>query len=159
VLPPDVVVARHDPCSWVPEGGVAEVVRTAVPAPPRPTSIVRLLATCAGAILVAPRADGRGVDIPAAAVGADGEVESVLSALADDLLDGAGSPRLVGFVRNTVPGPAADYPWPVPVAHFAVWWCEVERRQARRGHWLGAAGAADQLAERHWWPLAAHLPG
>jgi hypothetical protein len=145
------VLLRHDPCPWLPPGGVAEVVAYDGPAAPEPTAVVRLLVTAGDAVLVVPRPDGRGPDLPTTTVG--GTVEDALALLVERHLDGAALPRLVGFVRNTVPEPPPDYPWPAPVAHFAVWHAAVDRAAARQGSWLAPRDAARRLRERHWWPL------
>ena len=66
----------------------------------------------------------------------------------------AGATTLVGYVRNTVPAPRPDYPWPAPRACFAVFHRDVDPGVPfGGGHWLGLNEAADHLAERHWWPL------
>jgi hypothetical protein len=160
---PEVVVVRHDPCPWLPAGGRADVVLSAHPAP-EPTAVVRLLVTWGEDVWVVPRADGAGLDLPAAQV-----TDSVAAAL-DGLLAaapvGTRGLRPWGFVRNTVTDPPFDYPWPAPVAHFAVWHGTVDPNAepdgaARTGQdppeaggrWLGRSAAAEALGERHWWPL------
>ena len=56
-----------------------------------------------------------------------------------------------GYVRNLVLRPAADYPWPTPVACFSVW-----RATAGAPIVPGAWVPRAELGERHWWPLAEH---
>lgn len=124
-------------------------------APPHPTSVVRLLVTAGDAILVVPRPDGRGLDIPTALVATD--VEATLQDLRSRFLTREVTPRLLGFVRNTVTAASGGYEWPVPVAHFVLWHCEVGKGEARQGRWLGRPDAATQLAERHWWPLVGQV--
>lgn len=123
-------------------------------AAPHPTSVIRLLVTSGRAILVVPRADGRGLDIPTSVV--DDDVESTLQKLHESVLRAA-RPRLVGFVRNMLDTTPEDYPWPVPVAHFAVCHCEAPRGVKRRGEWLDLGEAEDHLGARHWWPLLRQL--
>lgn len=126
-----------------------------VPAvPPSPICLARLLVTRENSILVEARSDGRGLDIPTRRV-RDGEWEEQV----EDLLRHAGvaiQPRLLGFVRNHVPGAPEGYPWPSPHAHFAVWHCPLPAQRDAPGTWLNAADAETHLSERHWWPLAAH---
>jgi hypothetical protein len=158
------VVVRHDPCPWLPEGGRAEVVRSALE-PPAPIAVVRLLVTSGDLLRVVPRPDGRGLDLPSAVVTAG--VPEALAVLRRGVPGGTTSPRPLGFVRNTVPDAPADYAWPAPVAHFAVWQCMAEPppgpavRQAGAtgwapdpdGRWLAPDEAAATLGDRHWWPL------
>jgi hypothetical protein len=131
------------------------VVRSEDPATLGPVAVLRLLATAGDAVLVVPRPDGRGLDIPTVEVTDD--PASALDRLHEDALGRRGEPTLVGFVRNTVPEPTEGYPWPVPVACFAVWNVAVERTDARAGEWLEPPDVERQLAERHWWPLREHL--
>lgn len=164
---PEVVVVRHDPCPWLPPGGRADVVLSAQPAP-EPTAVVRLLVTSGNDVWVVPRADGKGLDLPTARVtdGVAAARASALDALLATAPDGTTGLRPLGFVRNTVPDPPTDYPWPAPVAHFAVWHGTVDRSAGRAGaartgqepqesggRWLGPSAAAEALGGRHWWPL------
>ena len=121
---------------------------------PDPTPVARILVTAGSEILAVERDDGRGLDIPTAAVTSD--VESALQGLASSVLTDAGTLRLLGFVRNTVREAGADYPWPVRVAHFAVWHRRATRDVRRAGRWLDSAEARAQLGERHWWPLVSY---
>jgi hypothetical protein len=160
----EVVVVRHDPCPWLPEGGRAEVVRSALE-PPAPTVVVRLLVTSGDLLRVVPRPDGRGLDLPSAVVTAG--VTEALEVLRHGVPARTTPPRPLGFVRNTVPDAPADYAWPAPVAHFAVWQCTAEpppgpgeppagaagARPGPDGGWLAPDEAAAALGERHWWPL------
>ena len=152
-----IVVVRHDPCPWLPAGGRAEVVRSAAE-PPAPTAVVRLLVTSGDQLWVVPRPDGRGLDLPTAVV--TGGVPEALAALRRGVPGGTTAPRPLGFVRNTVPDAPADYAWPAPVAHFAVWQCTAERQAGAtgsapdpEGRWLDPDEAAAALGDRHWWPL------
>jgi hypothetical protein len=156
-VPPseEAVILRHEPCSWLPAGGIAEVVTSNLPTPPPPTPVIRLLITAGDDILAVPRRDGRGLDIPTVAVADD--LASDLHALRASVLSSRPIPRLLGYVRNIVPERHHDYPWPAPLAHFAVWRCEVERDDARNGQWLDHDEAEIELGDRHWWPLTRHL--
>ena len=66
---------------------------------------------------------------------------------------------LLGFVRNVVVDPPDDYPWPSPEAYFTVWHCTWPVDGEPSGTWLDAREASAELGKRHWWPLAAHVPG
>ena len=152
----EVVIARHDPCAWLPEGGLAEVVWANGSAVPHPTPVARVLITEGDAILAVERDDGRGLDIPTAAVTSD--LRTTLQGLMSSVLsDGEVALRLLGFVRNTVPAGPGSYPWPRPIAHFAVWHCRVNNGARRRGRWLDRDEAQAHLGMRHWWPLADHV--
>lgn len=146
------LLQRHDPCSWLPEGGVADVIADESEQPPRPTPVVRLLVTSPAGILTIHEPDGR-LGIPTARVADDPQTSVV--ALTRAHLVGEHTPLAIGYVRNHVPGPAAGYPWPTPFAHFAVWHCAVGSDEARQGSWLELPRARAALGERHWWPLAA----
>jgi hypothetical protein len=152
VPPTELVIARHDPCPWLPEGGLAEIVLSNGSPAPGPTPVTRLLVTAGTAILAVERDDGRGLDIPSSVVTSD--VASALHHLRSTVLTGTGSPRLLGFVRNVVSAASPDYPWPTPVAHFAVWHCRAPKDAAARGRWLEVDEAEARLGGRHWWPLA-----
>jgi hypothetical protein len=104
------------------------------------------------AVLGVLRPDGQGLDSPTRT--ADDPVETV-ARLHGEVLGGRGDPRLLGFVRNLVPDPPDHYPWPAPVASFAVWRVEAGRDDARLGAWLEREQAQEQLGSRHWWPLLA----
>ncbi len=51
------LLLRHDPCPWLPPGGIADVIATEWESPPHPTAVVRLLVTSAAGVLVVPRAE------------------------------------------------------------------------------------------------------
>jgi hypothetical protein len=135
------------------------VIASRQPEPPSDTVVVRLLAQAAGSVLVVTRADG-GLDLPSRPV--DGPPAATTSAAVGQavhevqaqVVGEVGPTTLVGYVRNTVPSPGPDYPWPAPRACFAVFHREVDPGVAfGGGHWLSLNEAADHLAERHWWPL------
>jgi hypothetical protein len=151
------VVVSHANAAWLPAGSRADVVLAAghVVAPPSPVCLVRLLATRDGRVLTGARPDGAGLDIPTLRV-VDGTAEAGLQALVTQTLGRAHPTTLLGYVRNVVPDPSDDYPWPSPEAHFAVWTCEVPPGVDPDGVWLDASEAKAHLADRHWWPLAAH---
>ena len=125
---------------------------------PRPTCVVRLLATRDGHVLTVPRGDGTGLDIPSVRVAA----QSVDECLQELTVRALGKPRpatMLGHVRNAVTQPSEGYPWPVPDAYFSVFHCEVPSDSEGHGEWLAPSAARAQLHARHWWPLAAHVLG
>lgn len=124
---------------------------------PTPTSMVRVLVTRRGELLTVPRADGRGLDIPSRRVGHGDAVEACVQRLLRSALGSVPPAVLVGYVRNVVDQPTGDYPWPTPVAHFGVWHCELPAHCEVGGRWLDAGEATSLVAERHWWPIAAHV--
>ena len=151
------VLVSHPEAPWLPQGGRADVVLAGGrAAAPTPTCLVRLVATRDGRVLVAPRPDGRGLDLPTLRVGTAGVEERVRDLLLEALGD-VYPAVLLGYVRNVVPEPADDYPWPTPDAYFSVWHSRLPANADVGGVWLGAVDAEAQVGERHWWPLADHV--
>ncbi|MBC9732625.1 NUDIX hydrolase [Nocardioides marmotae] len=153
---PERVLVSHQDAAWLPPLGRADVVLAGMPVvTPSPICLVRLLVTRGTSILVEARSDGRGLDIPTRACGGDAGEE-----LADLLRAAVGSRdhpvRMLGYVRNHVPGAPEDYPWPAPHAYFVVWHCPLPAHLDAPGRWLDATEAEAELGDRHWWPLAAH---
>ena len=143
---------------WLPPGSRADVIASRQDAPPANTVLVRLALVRGPDLLVVERPDG-GWDLPARAVG-DHEPGETLAALVDELMGSPTtvSPTLLGYVRNTVPTPDADYPWPVPKACFAVYSDRLApAEEAGHGTWLEPDRAETALSQRHWWPLIEYL--
>jgi hypothetical protein len=121
--------------------------------------VVRLLATRGRrSLLVTRRPDGTGLDIPCSAVSAEG-IGATLRELVVGAVGTRSPTRLLGYVRNSVSGPADGYPWPTPMAHFAVWRCVLPTGRQVPGTWLPYEDADAHLGERHWWPLALSVLG
>lgn len=149
------MLVSHEAAAWLPDDGRADVVLAGVPAvTPSPICLVRLLVTRGSRILVEARPDGRGLDIPTRRV-RDGEWEKPVEDLRRTGNRDRHS-RLLGYVRNNVPGAPKDYPWPSPHAYFAVWHSLLPAHRDAPGLWLDEADAEAELGERHWWPLAVH---
>jgi Protein of unknown function (DUF4031) len=141
---------------WLPAGSRADVIASSQDGPPANTVVVRLAVLDDDRLVVLQRPDRRELDLPSAPVG-DHRVDDVLGLL-QGLVLGLGHPaqhRLLGYVRNTVPVPDVDYPWPVPLACFAVYAVRYTGGPLLAGSWLPAADAATSLGDRHWWPLLA----
>lgn len=152
-----VLVSYHD-AAWLPEGGRADVVLAGKhDTAPSPTCLVRLLVTQRRRVLVVRRLDGMGLDIPTLRVG-EANVDECLQNLMVGALGGLHPITLLGYVRNHVPAAPDDYPWPWPHAHFTVWHSELPGDLHVGGVWLNAADAEAELGNRHWWPLADHVP-
>lgn len=64
--------------------------------------------------------------------------------------------RCVGYVRNVVPTPDADYPHPVPWAHVPVFVPTEQVKPVIDGSWLSLESARPELSIRHWWPIVQH---
>jgi hypothetical protein len=155
------VVAAVPGAPWLPPGSRADVITSRQDEPPANTVVVRLALLRGDDLLVVERTDRSGLDLPSARVGGR-DVRVALSALLTDVLGASSSDslRLLGYVRNTVPVPDADYQWPVPKACFAVYTGRVTvAPQARGGTWLTFDRAEAELSQRHWWPLAERLDG
>ena len=152
------VVRAVPGASWLPPGSRADVIASRQDEAPTNTVVVRLALLRGPNLLVVERPDG-GWDLPARAVGGQTAAGAV-GALVDELLGAstALSPTLLGYVRNTVPSPDADYPWPVPKACFAVYarWLP-PAADAGHGTWMALARAEPELSQRHWWPLMDHV--
>ncbi|MDT9592022.1 hypothetical protein RDV89_03020 [Nocardioides zeae] len=152
----DQLVRSTPDAPWLPTGGRADVVASDVP--PAPTCLVRLLLRTGTSVFCVPRGGGGGLDLPTRTVPPDDpDGRRTASALARDLTGDDTGLRLVGFVRNTVPGeddPSDDgYPWPVPHAHFSVWTLDGGLGDdAPSGAWCDI-GPGSSLASRHWFPL------
>ena len=139
---------------WLPPGSRADVIASRQDEAPANTVVVRLALLSRADLLLVVRPDG-GWDLPSRPVGDDTPAE-VLSQLARDLVGGPIriAPMLLGYVRNTVPAPTDDYPWPAPKACFAVYAHRlVQHHDAGPGTWHPLADATKSLTDRHWWPL------
>jgi len=154
------VVRAVPDAPWLPAGSRADVIASRQPEPPASTVVVRLALLRGPDLLVLERLTG-GLDLPSAPVGhltPGGALTRLLEVVAGP---GHGlAPQLLGYVRNTVPQPDADYPWPVPKACFAVWHDSIEVGDDLAtgvGRWVRRDEAAAVLGERHWWPLVTHL--
>jgi hypothetical protein len=144
------LVAATQDAPWLPPGGRAEIVADPAGPAPAPTGLVRLLVLRDGHAFCVPR-DGSGkADLPTRPVPDLGDGRGVAEDLAREVLGTAAGLRLVGYVRNVVTGGAETYPWPIPLAHFAVWTADGDPRMS--GTWLPLGGP--ELRDRHWWPLA-----
>ena len=154
-----VVLAVPD-APWLPPGSRADVIRSRQDEAPTNTVVVRLALRRGSDLFVVERAD-RGWDLPSQAVGGALPL-TALGDLVRELVGGAAplAPTLVGYVRNTVPTPDADYPWPTPKACFSVYTDDVATDlPAAAGRWLSLAAARSELGHRHWWPLMEPLDG
>ena len=150
----EVIVRSMANASWLPPGGLAEVVISDTV--PWPVALVRLLLRREGEVFCVPRAETGDLDLPTRRVLAGDEGGKASAArLARETLGVAVVPVQVGFVRNVVERPAAGYAWPIPLAHFTVWAADGE--PAINGTWVDAATARSPLAQRHWFPLLAGL--
>lgn len=152
------VVEAVPGASWLPPGSRADVIASRQDEPPANTVVVRLALVRGPDLLVVERPDG-GWDLPTCAVD-DGSPVEALAALVDDLVGSpsAVSPTLLGYVRNTVPSPDTDYPWPAPKACFAVYSDRLALGdEASHGTWLAPDRAKTELSQRHWWPLIGYL--
>jgi hypothetical protein len=156
-----VLVSRSD-APGMPAGGKVDVILSGQASPPVGTVEVRLLATADREFAVVRREDG-GLDLPSRAVTGGSEAAEEVRRLQFSLLGAVLPSALVGYVRNTVPGHAVGYHWPVPRAAFPIFHCQAElarppRPDGRDGvHWLRQGSAERHLAGREWWPLVADL--
>lgn len=167
------VVQSVPAAPWLPPGSRADVIASRLERAPANTVLVRLAVLRGRNLLAVARSDG-GLDLPSRTVG-DVQVSGALAQLQECVLGAPGraTPRLLGYVRNTVPSPGPDYPWPAPQACFAVFLA----RDPARGHpgdaedelggdvvaqrlgarWLAPDRARAALSGLHWWPLLADV--
>jgi hypothetical protein len=154
------VVQAVPSAPWLPPGSRADVIASRQDEAPANTVVVRLALRHGSDLFVVERADG-GWDLPSRLVGE----AAPLHALGELVRELGGSstspaPSLVGYVRNTVPTPDVDYPWPAPKACFAVYSGGVGASPpAAPGRWLTLAAARSELVHRHWWPLIERVDG
>ena len=139
---------------WLPPGSRADVIASRQDEPPANTVLVRL-ALLRGPRPAGGRTPGRRLGPARPGGGRHGRARR-WRRWCDDLM-GAPTPcrrRLLGYVRNTVPTPDADYPWPVPKACFAVYTTASLRRTrpATAPGWRPIRRRS-RTVERHWWPL------
>lgn len=151
------VVASVPDAPWLPPGSRADVIASRQEDPPSHTVVVRLALRRGTDLAVVDRPDRRGADLPSAPVGGLAATDAV-----DRLhrvVTGGPAPvglRLVGYVRNVVREPDADYPWPTPLASFALWGRELDDAEdLLAGRWMPAGEQSLALGDRHWWPLLA----
>jgi hypothetical protein len=167
------VVRSVPEAPWLPPGSRADVIASRQEQAPANTVLVRLSVLRGRDVLVVARSDG-GLDLPSRTVG-DDQVSRVIVQLQESVLGaaGRGAPHLLGYVRNTVPSPGPDYPWPAPQACFAVFLQQDPAMmhpgdaedhpedevagQPVRTLWLAPQRALAELSRRHWWPLLADV--
>jgi hypothetical protein len=142
-----VVLSTRD-AAWLPVGGTADVVLSSKP--PAPTLLVRLLLRRGNQVFCVPRAESGKLDLPTLPVPrTDPDGRATAAALADRFT-GSFEVRPLGFVRNRVPTHVEDYPWPTPLAHFAVWASDAD--PVTDGDWVSVT-VPSVLSERHWFAL------
>lgn len=154
------VVASVPDAAWLPPGSRADVIASRQAQPPATTVVVRLALWRGDELLVVDRLGGGGPDLPSAPVGAL-DTGAVLDHLHAVVMGGPvpATTTLLGYVRNTVPQPDAEYPWPVPTAAFAVWTDQVGvGTRPLAGRWVLPGDVEDELSTRHWWPLVSSGP-
>jgi hypothetical protein len=152
------VVRAVPDAPWLPPGSRADVIASRQDDAPANTVVVRLALLRGADLLVVERPDG-GADLPSRRVG-HGAVPETVGGLVEELMGSptALAPRLLGYVRNTVPTPDDGYPWPTPKACFAVFADRLfESDDVAIGTWRRLSDVTAQLSGRHWWPLVDHL--
>lgn len=165
------VVRSVPEAPWLPPGSRADVIASRQERAPANTVLVRLAVLRGRELLAVARSDG-GMDLPSRTVG-DAQVPDTVAQLQKSVLGDPGrpAPRLLGYVRNTVPSPGPDYPWPSPQACFAVFLVRDAAMglladavddpegdvvgRAPGARWLAPDRALAELSGRHWWPLVA----
>jgi hypothetical protein len=149
---------------WLPPGSRADVIASRQVEAPANTVVVRLALRRGSDLFAVERADG-GADLPSRLVGDASPVQALgelMGELMGELVGAATAltPSLLGYVRNTVPTPDADYPWPAPKACFAVFADSLGTTPpATSGRWLDPHAARGELGHRHWWPLLDRVDG
>ncbi|GAB2473299.1 NUDIX domain-containing protein [Xylanimonas ulmi] len=139
---------------WLPPGNRADAVYSPGGAAPAPTGLVRLLIQRGDHVFCVARDDTGKPDLPTRTVPDLDDGRTTAELLTRDILGEPAAVTLVGFIRNIVDTPDADYPWPTPNAHFSVWAAHGEPRI--QGQWLSISDQESPLRDRHWWPIATH---
>lgn len=150
---------------WLPRGSSAEAWVGADCKGFDPAVIVRLLITRTGEeegeFFTVPTA--RGDDLPTLHLGPDkgrlGWTEGLHTLLAATVGRTDVPTRCVGYVRNVVPRPDAEYPHPTPHAHVPVFLIDAPVEPVGEGNWHTVASARSSLEARHWWPIVHHHLG
>lgn len=157
------LIATTPDAPWLPPGSSAEVWAGADCASPEPAIIVRLLLprrNISGQpeFFCVPTA--RGLDLPTRFLGDESERERASHGLARLVYDVLGhsevTTRSVGFVRNVVPDPDAEYPHPTPWAHVPVFVAVDDLPPIVDGEWVTVGRGRAELTSRHWWPIVEH---
>jgi mutator protein MutT len=150
--PTETIVETTPHAPWLPAGGKAEAAVDLNGIPRAPTGLVRPLIRRNDEVFCTPRDSGK-VDLPTRAVPDLDDGRSAAENLAQLVLGEARSVNLLGFVRNIVDTPDAQYPWPTPLAYFSVW--EACGDPVIDGQWVSITDDRSPLRERHWWPIVA----
>lgn len=144
---------------WLPPGSRADVIASRHEVVPANTVVVQLALVHDEDLFVVAGPDG-GLDLPSGLV-ADVSAAAAVDELHRSMLGmaggGATAPRLLGYVRNTVPHADPGYPWPTPQACFAVFAQRGVPKVPGVGRWLDREAASAALSRRHWWPLVGDL--
>ncbi|KGN30638.1 hypothetical protein N802_06485 [Knoellia sinensis KCTC 19936] len=151
-----VVVSTREP-AWLPSGSRADVIASRQDSAPPMTVLVRVAVHGVDGLLVVPRPDGDGVDLPSRTLAAGEAPEDAVDALLNELGMPSAPHSVLGYVRNVVRQPDAHYPWPVPFACFTVYAVRAPESAPVTGEWCPAPEQQERLAMRHWWPLMSHL--
>lgn len=153
------IITTTPEAPWLPPGSWAEAWGGADCKNFEPAVIVRLLLTRESEgereFFTVPTA--RGDDLPTLHLGPGEErlaAAEGFSRLLMAVIGHADVPtRCVGYVRNVVPRPDAQYPHPAPHAHVPVFLIDAPAEPVVEGSWHTATSARSSLEARHWWPI------
>lgn len=147
-----VVMSTPD-APWLPAGSRADVIASRQDDAPPNTVVVRVALTSDKGLFVVDRPDGGGPDLPTRAVRPGESAEVALAELCAEVgVEPAGA-SLLGYVRNVVRTPDADYAWPTPNACFSVFELPTDHQSPTVGSWCLPEDQERALGERHWWAL------
>lgn len=150
----ETLIAENLAPSWLPPGSIAQVIRAAGPL--EPMCLVRVLLCRDGEVFCVPRDGSAKLDLPTRSTSpGDATGVETVRALAREVSGQRAHATFVGAVRNVVPTPSVDYPFPTPHAHFGVWASTSPPIIA--GEWVSVEAPGSLLAERHWFPLVTDL--
>lgn len=149
----ETVIESTPDAAWLPPGSRADVISSRQDNPPPNTVVVRAVIRSDRGLLVVERPDGRGLDLPMRRVGEGERPEDALRDLCREVGADVGGASVLGYVRNVVRHPDADYAWPTPTACFTLFAVPATGVDASAGTWCPSERQEAELGERHWWPL------
>lgn len=152
------------PAPWLPEGSSAETwvghdCQVGEPVIVTRLLIVRRNSAAAWEFFCVP--SPKGANLPTRYVWADHGRESSqegTTQLMQEIFGHADlATRCVGFIRNVVPRPDANYEYPSPRAHIPVRLILSNAEPAVPGQWFDLDRAQAELSQQHWWRIVEHF--
>lgn len=156
----DALLLTTNPAPWLPVGSSAETWVGYDCQVDEPVIVTRLLivrrkSAAAWEFFCVP--SPKGANLPTRYVWADHAGESSQdgkSQLMREIFGHADlATRCIGFIRNVVPCPDANYEYPSPRAHIPVHLILGNAEPAVAGDWFDLNRAQAELSQQHWWRI------